>query len=130
MRDEAPILSGQAVLVTGAARRVGAAIARALHASGASVVLHYRSSLDEATRLAAELNAVRAQSAVTVRADLNQIACLPELARTAATAFGRLDILVNNASSFYPTPLGAIDEHAFDDLIGSNLKGPLFLAQA
>ena len=130
MRDEAPILSGQAVLVTGAARRVGAAIARALHASGASVVLHYRSSLDEATRLAAELNAVRAQSAVTVRADLNEIAGLPELARTAGAAFGRLDILVNNASSFYPTPLGAIDEHAFDDLIGSNLKGPLFLAQA
>jgi pteridine reductase len=130
MLEQATTLSGQAALVTGAARRVGASIARALHASGAGIVLHYRSSLEDASRLAAELNGLRANSATTVHADLTETACLPELARSAAAAFGRLDILVNNASGFYPTPLGAIEERAFDDLIGSNLKGPLFLAQA
>jgi pteridine reductase len=103
-------LAGKAALVTGAARRVGAAIAHALHAAGASVVLHYRSSGDEAAVLAQDLNGVRPGSAVT--------------------AFGGLDILVNNASSFYPTPLGDIDDDDWNDLIGTNLKAPLFLAQA
>lgn len=118
------------VLVTGAARRVGAAIARTLHAAGARLVLHYRDSAAEAEALAAALNADRAQSALVVRHDLCDIAGLPELIKGVVAHFGRLDALVNNASSFFATPVGRIDAAAWDALIGSNLKGPLFLAQA
>src|SRR5260221_9018243 len=95
-----------AVLVTGAARRIGAAISRTLHAAGARVVLHCNRSRDEAERLAADLNGVRAGSAAIVRADLLDLAALPKLVDDAARAFGRLDRLVNNASSFYSTPFG------------------------
>ncbi len=123
-------LAGKAALITGAARRVGAAIARALHGAGANVVLHYRSSADEAAALARELNGSRADSAALAQCDLLDGDSVPELARTAATAFGGLDILVNNASSFYPTPVGDIDEEDWNDLIGTNLKAPLFLSQA
>jgi pteridine reductase len=123
-------LAGKAALITGAARRVGAAIARALHAAGADVVLHYRSSADEATALALELNRCRADSVALAQCDLLDGASLTELAHAAAAAFGGLDILVNNASSFYPTPLGDIDEDDWNDLIGTNLKAPLFLSQA
>lgn len=123
-------LTGKAALVTGAARRVGADIARALHSAGANVVLHYRSSADEAADLARQLNGLRADSVALAQCDLLDGASMPELARTAAAAFGGLDILVNNASSFYPTPLGDIDEDDWNDLIGTNLKAPLFLAQA
>lgn len=121
---------GKTVLITGAARRVGAGIARGLHARGASVMLHYRGAEDAARTLAAELNRQRAGSAVTVHADLLDIPALPALIEATLSAFGRLDGLVNNASSFFPTPIGQIDEAAWDDLIGSNLKAPLFLAQA
>ena len=123
-------LTGRAVLITGAARRVGATIARALHGAGANVVLHFRSSGEDAASLAQELNAARPGSAVLVECDLLEVAKLPALAETAAQAFGGLDILVNNASTFYPTPLGDITESDWDDLIGANLKAPLFLAQA
>ena len=123
-------LAGKAALVTGAARRVGAGIAQALHAAGANLVLHYRSSGDEANALARDLNGVRPGSAILAQGDLLEGAAVKELAHTAATAFGGLDILVNNASSFYPTPLGDIDEDDWNDLIGTNLKAPLFLAQA
>jgi pteridine reductase len=123
-------LAGKSALVTGAARRVGAAIVRTLHAAGANVVLHYRSSAEEAAALARELNGVRPGSATLAQCDLLDSAALAELADTAATAFGGLDILVNNASSFYPTPVGDIDEDDWNDLIGTNLKAPLFLAQA
>jgi|SRR6185312_12139393 len=123
-------LGGKAALVTGAARRVGAAIAHALHAAGANVVLHYRSSADEAADLAKDLNSVRPGSVSLAQCDLLDSTAVKELAHTAATAFGCLDILVNNASSFYPTPLGGIEEHDWNDLIGTNLKAPLFLAQA
>jgi pteridine reductase len=129
MAHELP-LSGKAALVTGAARRVGAAIVRRLHGAGANVLLHYRSSSEEAHQLATELNALRAGSAVLVQCDLLEVARLPELAGEATRAFGGLDILVNNASSFYPTPVGGISEMDWDDLIGTNLKAPLFLAQA
>src|SRR2546421_5001701 len=94
-------LTGRAVLITGAARRVGAAIARALHGAGANVVLHYRSSTEDADELARELNRVRPGSASLVSADLLEIDKLSALAHSAAEAFGGLDILVNNASSFY-----------------------------
>jgi len=118
------------VLITGAARRVGAEIARTLHAAGATVVLHHRASALEAAALAAELNARRTKSALALRHDLHDVAGLARLLEDVVAQCGRLDALVNNASSFYPTPLGSIDETAWDDLIGSNLKGPLFLSQA
>jgi pteridine reductase len=120
----------RAVLVTGAARRIGAAISRALHASGASVVLHCNRSRAEADALAAELNGARAGSCAVVQGDLLQVDRLPGLVEEAAAAFGKLDGLVNNASSFHPTPMGAITARDWDDLIGSNLRAPLFLAQA
>src|SRR5579862_481535 len=123
-------LTGKVALVTGAARRVGAAIARTLHRNGADLLLHYRSSADDAGALAAELNAVRANSAALVECDLLQVEQLPALVAAATGSFGGLDILVNNASTFYPTPIGDIAEMDWDDLIGTNLKAPLFLSQA
>lgn len=118
------------VLVTGAARRVGAQIARTLHAAGATVVLHYRSSADEARALAAELDALRPASVFTVQGDLTRSGVPKAVVEAALACRGRLDALVNNASSFFPTPMGQIDEQAWDELVGSNLKAPLFLAQA
>jgi pteridine reductase len=123
-------LTGKVALVTGAARRVGAAIARELHGAGASVVLHFRSSADDAAALLHELNALRPQSAALAECDLLQVAALPELIAQASGTFGGLDILVNNASTFYPTPISDVTEMDWDDLIGTNLKAPLFLAQA
>jgi len=130
MGQEPDALRGKTALVTGGARRVGATIARALHTAGANILVHYRSSGDDAARLAAELNEVRAGSAATADCDLLQIDRLQGLVAEAASVFGGLDILVNNASSFYPTPIGDISEIDWDDLIGTNLKAPLFLAQA
>lgn len=118
------------ILVTGAARRVGAEIARTLHAAGADLALHYRSSEAEAERLAAELNGSRAGSAFALRADLKEDGQPEALTCAVLERAGRLDAVVNNASSFFPTPLGSIDTTAWTDLIGSNLKGPLFLSQA
>jgi pteridine reductase len=123
-------MQDSAVLITGAARRIGAAIARALHASGAHVVLHCHRSRAEAERLAGELNDLRVGSCAVVQADLLDVDRLGELVDEAVQAFGRLDALVNNASSFYPTPFGAIGQTEWDDLLGSNLRAPLFLAQA
>ena len=123
-------MKGKTVLVTGAAKRVGSAIARELHAAGANVVLHYRRSAHEAAVLVAELNVQRTASAACVQADLLDIAQLPHLVADTLAHFGRLDALVNNASSFFATPLGEIGLDAWDDLMGSNLKAPLFLTQA
>ncbi len=123
-------LDGKVALITGAARRIGAAIATTLHADGARVAIHYRESSDAAAALAQELNAKRADSAATFKADLSEIPALTGLVDEIVGWGGRLDILVNNASSFYPTQLGEITEAQWDDLIGSNLKAPLFLAQA
>jgi pteridine reductase len=130
MQDRHAILAGKTVLITGAARRVGAAMARALHAAGANLLIHYRNSSRDAGSLAAELNAARADSAVTFGADLLELDRLPELVEAALRAFGSLDVLINNASTFYPTRLGEITPQAWDDLMGSNLKAPLFLSQA
>lgn len=123
-------LAGKTVLVTGGARRVGAAICRRLHAAGANVVVNYHRAQQDAQALLHELNARRADSAVLARADLLAAGALPQLVKDTLTAFGQLDALVNNASSFYPTPVGEIGEQAWDDLLGTNLKAPLFLAQA
>ncbi|MEJ2129870.1 MAG: pteridine reductase [Woeseiaceae bacterium] len=123
-------LSTKVALVTGAARRIGAAIARTLHAHGASVAIHYRGSGDEANALCDELNKHRADSAAIFSADLTDLASLDSLANDVTNWHGQLDILVNNASSFYPTPLGTITEEQWDDLMGTNLKAPLFLSQA
>ena len=128
--DPHAALGGKAALITGAARRVGAAIACALHRAGANVVLHYRSSSESAAALARELNGVRPGSAVLAECDLLQMSQLHTLAETSVRAFGGLDILVNNASTFYPTSVGNITAASWDDLIGTNLKAPLFLAQA
>ena len=123
-------LAGKTVLITGGARRVGAVIARTLHAAGANLVVHYRRSASEAAQLADELNGRRAKSVVTLQMDLMEISRLQALIDFAQRSFGTLDVLVNNASSFYPTPIGEITPAAWDDLIGSNLKVPLFLSQA
>jgi pteridine reductase len=129
MQTEPP-LAGRCVLITGGAKRLGAATARQLHAAGASIVVHYQRSAPSAFDLAAELEAVRPGSAATVAADLLQTDALPGLVDFALERFGRLDVLVNNASTFYPTPLGTITAAQFEDLVGTNLRAPLFLSQA
>ena len=125
-----PTAAAPVMLITGAARRVGAAIAVALHEAGARVVLHARQSLVEAEALAQRLNDLRADSVRVVQADLLDTSSIAPLVADAAAQFGRLDGLVCNASSFFPTPVGQIDETAWHDLVGSNFKAPLFLAQA
>jgi len=129
VKDSDGSLTGKTVLITGGARRVGATIARTMHGAGANVVVHYRNSAPDAEKLKAELNGARASSAATFQCDLLDMDKLSELSGYAVGRFGSLDILVNNASSFYPTPMGKITEAHFDDLIGTNLKAPLFLSQ-
>jgi pteridine reductase len=122
-------LEGKTALVTGGARRVGATIARRLHAAGASVMLHYRDSAAEADALAAELNGVRAKSAATVKAELLAPIAPRALVTAAVEQFGRLDVLVNNASAFFPVAIGSIEASHWEELIGSNLRAPLFICQ-
>ncbi len=123
-------LDSKVALVTGAARRMGAAIARRLHGAGASVVLHYRGADAEAAQLEKELNAARAGSALKVKGDLLAPVAPKALVDAALQRFARLDFLVNNASAFYPTAMGQIELGHWEELIGSNLRAPLFLAQA
>jgi pteridine reductase len=118
------------VLVTGAAKRIGASIATALHEAGANVAIHYFSSEAPANALAANLNAQRPSSAFTIGADLRNVPSLEAMVQQVLERTGRLDVLVNNASNFYPTRLGSITEEQWHDLIDSNLKAPLFLSQA
>lgn len=118
------------VLITGGAKRVGAAICRMLHADGAQLMIHYRSSDFEARALQTELNLSRANSVEIIQADLLDIAALPQLVSKTVNHFGQLDVLINNASSYYSTELGKINEENWLDLMGSNLKAPLFLSQA
>ena len=125
-----PSLTGKVALVTGAARRIGAEICRCLHRNDGNVVVHYRGSADEANALCDELNAIRPDSAMSSSADLSDTNSIPQLVGTATNWKGRLDILINNASSFYSTPLGEVTEENWNDLIGTNLKAPLFLSQA
>jgi pteridine reductase len=122
-------LQGRAALITGGARRVGAAIARRLHAAGATVLLHYRDSEAEAAKLESELNALRPKSAARVKAELLAPIAPKALVAAARDSFGRLDLLVNNASSFFPVAVGAIEASHWEELIGSNLRAPLFISQ-
>lgn len=123
-------VQGKVMLVTGGGRRVGAAICRRLHAAGASIALHYRSSAEEALALQDELNAQRPDSAAVFSADLLDLTALPMLVGQVMAHFGRMDGLINNASSFYPTPLAGVNDAQWHDLLGTNLRAPLFLAQA
>lgn len=123
-------LALKVALVTGSARRIGAEIARALHQAGMNIVLHYNLSEEGAQTLCQELNHAREHSAVTLRADLSEAESGKILVQRAVEAWGRLDVLVNNASRFYSTPIGEATEYAWDDLVNSNLKGPFFLSQA
>ena len=122
-------LAGKAALVTGGARRVGAAIARRLHAAGAAVLIHYRDSETDAARLASELNAARPKSAAKVKAELLAPVAPRALVSAVLETFGRLDLVVNNASSFFSVAVGAMEPSHWEELIGSNLRAPLFLAQ-
>lgn len=118
------------VLVTGAARRVGATIARTLHAAGCDLALHCRRSRDDLDALLGELEAARPRSTLALQADLADLDRLPQLVAATIARFGRLDGLVNNASAFHPTPIGAITPAQWDDLFAANARAPLFLAQA
>ncbi len=118
------------VLITGAARRVGATIARVLHAAGYDLALHCRASRAELDALIAELEHERPRSTLALQAELAEIKRLPTLVDATLARFGRLDGLVNNASAFYPTPLGTISAAQWDELFAANAKAPLFLAQA
>ena len=128
MSDKA--LHNKVVLITGGAKRLGAAIARLLQSEGANIVIHYHHSREAAETLASALNQVRIDSALTMAGDLLDTGALPSIIDQCIRHYGRLDVLINNASAFYPTPVGTITEDHWNDLIGSNLKAPLFLAQA
>ncbi len=130
MLDYRNQLDGKIALITGAAARIGATTARHLHAAGSEVILHYRSSAQKAQALADELNAQRPDSAHLLRADLADMDAIAPLAEAAVSLRGHLDILVNNASSYYPTPIGSITQAQWDDLFASNARAPLFLSQA
>jgi len=120
----------QNILITGAAKRVGAHCARYLHAQGANIILHYRSSSAAAQDLANELNQQRPDSVRIFQADLLDMQELQALADVAKQAWGGIDVLVNNASAFYATELMEVTEAQWDDLLASNLKSPFFLIQA
>ncbi len=118
------------VLITGGAKRVGAAICRVLHANGAQLMIHYNTSVGEARALQAELNLLRANSVAIIQGDLLNMSVLSSLTNETVKHFGKLDVLINNASSYYPTEIDQINEENWHDLTGSNLKAPVFLAQA
>lgn len=130
MQHNTDTLTDKVVLITGAAHRIGATVARVLHAQGMRLALHYRSSQAAAEALRDELLAVRADSVCLLQADLQDVAGLPALVEQAVSCWGQLDLLINNASSFYPTAVGSVGEAQWDDLLGSNLKAPFFLSQA
>lgn len=121
-------MSNKVALITGGARRLGAIIARKLHQASYNIVLHYRHSEEEAKSLTEELNAARKNSAVMVQADLNSMELLPSLIQKGLETWGRLDLLLNNASSFYPTPALNSTQEQWDDLMNSNVRGAYFLA--
>ena len=130
MSQQTKLLQGKVALITGAAKRIGAEIAKTLHAEGATVVIHYGHSEQAAKQLVLELNAIRPNSCHCFQAMLGDVSGLSKMVQEVTDLTGRLDILVNNASSFYPTPLSEITESDWSNLFDSNLKGPMFLSQA
>lgn len=130
MQNNTNSLSGKVALITGAAQRIGAVIAAALHAEGLNLALHYRTSKQAAHALQERLNTARADSVVLIQADLLDSAKVTHMVQDAIGAWGRLDVLINNASSFYPTPAGSVSDAQWDDIMGSNLRAPFFAAQA
>ena len=130
MQNNTNSLNGKVALITGAARRIGTVLAQTLHAEGMNLALHYRNSKQAAHVLQEKLNAVRANSVVLLQADLLDCAKVTHMVQDAISAWGKLDVLINNASSFYPTPIGSVTEAQWDELMGSNLRAPFFAAQA
>lgn len=130
MKNTPQSLAGKTALITGAARRIGATLAKTLHHAGMNIVLHYCNSKSEANQLYDQFNRVRKDSAVRVMADLRHFHSLQSLVTQAQQVWRRLDVLINNASSFYPTSIGKTTEQQWDELMGTNLKAPLFLCQA
>ncbi len=123
-------LEGKVALITGGAHRLGAAIARGFHAQGMRLVIHYLGSEARARALQQELHAARPDSVMLVRGDLNHSEkLLKNLVFETIESFGRLDVLVNNAARFYPTPVGEASEEQWNDIVGTNLKAPFFLSQ-
>ncbi len=123
-------LENKTVLVTGGATRIGASLVREYHDAGAMVMIHYRSSADQAKQLVSDLNAVRQNSAVAIQADLQDPQAPAALLEKVEEHSGRLDVLVNNAADFFATPFGSVGQEDWDRLIGSNLRAPLFMSQA
>lgn len=117
-------------MITGAARRIGAELVRYMHQSGINIILHYRGSEKDATKLADKLNAQRPDSVKLLQGDLKEYAKIPNLIKQAVSLFGDIDVLINNASSFYPTALNEVNEEIWEDLVGVNLKAPLLLTQS
>ncbi len=130
MEENSNPVTGKVALITGAAMRIGAEITRTLHAAGMDTIIHYRNSESAATQLGQELENQRPDSTLLLQADLTDTAALPAMLKQIQNWRGQLDLLVNNASSFYPTPLGECSMEQWDELMGSNLKAPFFLAQA
>ena len=130
MEHNIKTLENKTVIITGAAQRIGSVVSRYLHEQGMNIIIHYHSSQDHATNLQRELNSIREGSASLIKADLRQTEKLPALINEACQYYGQLDVLINNASTFYPTPIGALNEDQWEDLLGTNLKAPLFLSQA
>jgi pteridine reductase len=128
--SSSPSLENKVALVTGSSRRIGRSIVCRLHEAGATVAVHYRSSIEEANALVDELNSARADSAAAFAADLTQLDDIDQLVADVSRWRDRLDVLVNNASTFYPTPIGSITDDHWNDLVGTNFKAPLFLCQA
>jgi pteridine reductase len=123
-------MSNKVALITGASKRIGATTTTALHQKGYRVAIHYNTSQTDACELAQKLNNIRANSATTVAGDLTNSANIPTIVDSVLSHFGRLDVLINNASSFYPTPIETLNQSQFNDLITTNMTAPLFLAQA
>lgn len=130
LKNQTGVTPTRVALVTGAAKRIGAEIARQLHANGFNIIIHYSQSVAAAQELVDELNGERENSAIGLSTDLNEHTQVLNLAQQSAAQWNRLDLLVNNASSFYPTPIGHATSDDWDNLINSNLKAPFFLAQA
>lgn len=115
--------------ITGSAKRIGAHTAKYLHSFGSNIVVHCNKSRLEAENLCLELNQIRSKSAMLVQGNLSDLSSIERIGQQAIDSFGRLDVLINNASSFYPTPIGTITATDWQSLVGSNMQGPLFLSQ-